>query len=42
MTFKNIENPPIPGCVWSVDTCQFIQFGFLPIYYIVNFFKNII
>ena len=24
VTFKRLENPPIPGCVWSVDTCQFI------------------
>ena len=24
MIFIRLENPPIPGCVWSVDTCQFI------------------
>ena len=31
LTFKTIENPPIPDCVWSADTCQFIYFLFLPI-----------
>ena len=35
--YKTVENSPVPGCVWNVDTCQiFLKLLFVLFTYLLS------